>query len=50
VNLTRPSRHAGMGQRPQCLKWRRRLVCSQCGGRNVDMVVASQIDREQTPE
>jgi hypothetical protein len=28
-----------MGQRRQCLKWRRRLVCSQCGNRNVDMVV-----------
>jgi hypothetical protein len=29
----------GMGQRRQCLSWRRRLVCSQCASRNVDMVV-----------
>jgi hypothetical protein len=41
ANLTRPSRHAGMGQRPRYLNgadgWF--AVCSQCGSRNVDMVV-----------
>jgi hypothetical protein len=39
ANPTPPSRLAGMDQRRQSLTGAKRLVCSKCGSRNVNMVM-----------
>jgi len=42
ANLIRPNRRRRYGAEMTVPDWRERLVCSQCGSRDIDMVVTGE--------